>query len=142
MNDKSNSQMNKRPTYTAPDNLPAALRAQVEAAAKHKWVWLSPSGVAFWLNDATTAERKQEAVGGEVFPPEESPLDQARELLRQQGGGAVSIFDCCDTCDALLTADELAAPLLFGGRYCTFCADEVRAANPGAGAGSDAEVEG
>ena len=42
----------------------------------------------------------------------------------------VSIFDCCDSCDALLTEEELAAPPLFGGTFCAHCAAEVRAANP------------
>lgn len=61
--------MSQRPIYTAPAELAAPLRAKMEASAKRKWVWVAPSGAAFWLNNESTARNSQKAEGGEVFPP-------------------------------------------------------------------------
>ena len=41
-----------------------------------------------------------------------------------------TIFDCCDSCDALLTASEKEAGERFGQALCDHCAAEYAAANP------------
>ena len=42
----------------------------------------------------------------------------------------ITVFDCCDCCDAVLTAHEVQAGERYGQSVCDHCAAEYARANP------------
>jgi hypothetical protein len=60
----------ERPTYEAPKGIPADLAQRMVESSRRKAVWVSPEGVAFWLNDPAQASRLAAGRGGVAFPPE------------------------------------------------------------------------
>lgn len=59
-----------RPQYEPPSYLPIELQHRMIWAAKRKWLWVTPDGATFYVNEERRARNATAAQGGTVYPPE------------------------------------------------------------------------